>query len=42
MTVKKMEARVYKKERAQALNQKGDFLRCGGYKVRDIFRELFF
>jgi len=30
------------KEKAQALNQKGNFLRCGGYKVRDIFRELFF
>jgi len=30
------------KEKAQALNQKGNFLRCGGYMVRDIFRELFF
>ena len=30
------------KEKAQALNQKGNFLRCGGYKVRDNLGDLFF
>ena len=28
------------KEKAQTLNQKSDFLRCGGYKFGDLFEEL--
>ena len=30
------------KEKAQALNQKGNFLRCGGYKVGEDLKTYFF